>query len=1241
MVLLVLIALAMLSMSTIELRSNQKDKAMAEAQANARMALMLALGELQKSMGPDQRVSANGAILAEGSVKHPHWTGVWDSWKAGGSSASGNDDKSEHRTIDGESNSGMHPTYEENRKDHFRSWLVSLDSEEVATVSTAKDLTLNGIVKPVNGTDAVQLVGEGSLGPDSLPQDYISARLLNVKSNNTSKGRYAWWVGDESQKARIMDDPYQSSAPAASLAEKIFRHQAPGSTGISTIEGFATLTDTQQEQLNALVSRQTLDLVNGVTGEPAENFHHITPFSYSVLADVREGGLKRDLTTLLERPLTRADMYTGFNDNFTSNAKNFILYKFSTKDSWANDGQHEEMVPIHDIAAYYQLYDGNRQTKESIFTLKPRGTIYSSNLVSNGFQIKSPDYGTAANDPAAFLRNYASLYSNPVPIRIQFQLSLSAEPIVPKPTDPNADSHKLQIGLTPSLTFWNPTNLPLVLNFGNPEMYSYMLRVMNFALTIQCVKNGVANGNTGKMDLRGAAGRGNVSSGGGKENIFSMYLSGRKPVIFEPGETKVFSFPYNANMQYEKNRGENYDPKHEAQLGWDASVFLTSSGTNNRVNMKFKKTDKISVKVKSDATPYNGAAFQIFMIQKSRQNRGSSGAWDYRHYQIKSRFGDPRTNTGFNSALLSRGFPGGANQFTTTPRTGSSIINASEARTKQAIPFLYVSVMAGSETHESTGATVFAGRKFPSRPFLHSSAITPQFIDQNSKASTYHHGWNWWVDEVNSVFEAPVQTSPDNQGYYGGGYGIGSGSTHVVQQEIPVVPPMSIAALSHAHLGGYSLAYKSPSPGYAGVVAPQNDANQSYQLLSATGTGGLFPHVLQAIGNSYAHPYIPANKAYKSTSRKYTQAGGNKSVTIADHSYLANKALWDDFFFSSISPAPSNAKVFGTGGTTTAKKRADDFFFSDNSPLPNRRIQPYTKNLDKNKLGALFAKSEDFTDGLGDKIAAYLMVEGALNVNCTSVKAWKIFFSSLKGKKVAYLDKDSAVGGGVNLQEKEASGTPVASFTLPNGKPYVGSSNDPSDSDQWVGWRDLTNTEIEELAVAMVKQVRLRGPFLSLSEFVNRRLDSSNKNLALKGALQAALDDDDVSINEGFRSAKRSFGVSEKIGMNPDFPEALDGPIAYGSAAYIDQADILRGFASQLTPRGDTFVIRTYGDSLDSNGDVKARAWCEAVVQRVPEYLDSQDDAHVKQADLRSSANKSFGRQLRIVSFRWINPSEV
>lgn len=201
--------------------------------------------------------------------------------------------------------------------------------------------------------------------------------------------------------------------------------------------------------------------------------------------------------------------------------------------------------------------------------------------------------------------------------------------------------------------------------------------------------------------------------------------------------------------------------------------------------------------------------------------------------------------------------------------------------------------------------------------------------------------------------------------------------------------------------------------------------------------------------------------------------------------------------------------------------------------------------------------------------------------------------------------------------------------------------SDPSAPQQWLGSRVLTEDQIDDLAEAIVRQVKLRGPFLSMSEFINRRLDANKRELAVKGALQAAIDDPAVSINADFREGVRSFSADEIADQNPAFPEALEGPVAYGSPAYVDQADILRNLAEQLTPRGDTFVIRTYGDSLDANGNVLARAWCEAVLQRVPEYVDDTDENHLKTSDLQSASNKKYGRKIQIISFRWLKADEV
>ena len=72
LILLAVLATGLLSLSAVTLRSAGQGSAQAEARANARMALMVALGELQKQMGPDQRISANGAILSESETDIRH-----------------------------------------------------------------------------------------------------------------------------------------------------------------------------------------------------------------------------------------------------------------------------------------------------------------------------------------------------------------------------------------------------------------------------------------------------------------------------------------------------------------------------------------------------------------------------------------------------------------------------------------------------------------------------------------------------------------------------------------------------------------------------------------------------------------------------------------------------------------------------------------------------------------------------------------------------------------------------------------------------------------------------------------------------------------------------------------------------------------------------------------------------------------------------------------------------------------
>jgi hypothetical protein len=91
---------------------------------------------------------------------------------------------------------------------------------------------------------------------------------------------------------------------------------------------------------------------------------------------------------------------------------------------------------------------------------------------------------------------------------------------------------------------------------------------------------------------------------------------------------------------------------------------------------------------------------------------------------------------------------------------------------------------------------------------------------------------------------------------------------------------------------------------------------------------------------------------------------------------------------------------------------------------------------------------------------------------------------------------------------------------------------------------------------------------------------------------------------------------------------------------WLTQADVLQVIGSSISPRSDTFRIRSYGEALDPAGNPIAKAYCEAVVQRTPDYIDPTNNPTVRGPAL-TPLNRLYGRQFKIVSFRWLTAQEI
>jgi hypothetical protein len=320
---------------------------------------------------------------------------------------------------------------------------------------------------------------------------------------------------------------------------------------------------------------------------------------------------------------------------------------------------------------------------------------------------------------------------------------------------------------------------------------------------------------------------------------------------------------------------------------------------------------------------------------------------------------------------------------------------------------------------------------------------------------------------------------------------------------------------------------------------------------------------------------------------------------VYDLSFEANRALWDSFFLS-------------TGSQEEKKAFAKD---PAKSPLPNGRMRLVADG-----------DADSLEDDLGDfhQAASRLMIDGAFNVNSTRKEAWKALLASTR-----------------NVDYKDSRNIPFPRVLDAPGRAWK--TGDSTDMDNlWDCHRELTPEEIDQLAEAIVAEVRLRGPFLSLADFVNRRLREGETGLA--GPLETAIHK--AGINATL--AKRYRLDNSRSLPNYTHPDRIQDPTmleqtfkpeskVWGCPAWLTQADVLQVIGPALSARSDTFVVRAYGDSV-VDGKVMARAWCEAVLQRLPEPV-NPDASGINPSD--AGTDKDLGRRFTIRSFRWLTQEEL
>ena len=1246
------------------------------ARLNGVVALRLALAHTQQEAGPDRRVTAR-ADLAQpdvpvSSLLNPMWTGVWNTQRP---------NQPPHWLISGRDD--LDPGAQ----------MVSLSGESDYPAPIWLPWQKDYTPTPAN---LIPLVATGSASGAETDKPSGLVTLPRLTLPDDAFGKYAYWVGDEGIKARFNLFDNRTTGTANSLGN-LLALRNPVTPGLALLPGFENYTPN-----DGLARGQTFGDLRNLTGfddgttTPLNSnrlFHDLSASSAGVLADSYHGGLKRDLSLAFE--LSDADFNltefgagkAGAAATGTANGVEPIAMRIPL------DGNSQLSAPVFNRSTlegevrgptWWALRDYHRLYKQIGWDTSGTPTLKARTFYPNASRIMPPTANADPNNVRQTTYSYALTYNgdhatlNPQAMDYGNFWNLGTKP-VPRPINvaatpyihrvmmvfsvnlesfPNGGA-AIYFNLTPIVVVHNPYNVAMKFEARNgaPGTYALAVSFTNWDQWIFRYKRYAAYGtgptSTYEIPLSSFFMQQDDQQANAND-MFRLYLP---DFTLKPGEFRVLSCS-SPNMQ---------DWKRVVEL---SNAFNQSGGFNDTLNdwgfgeasrwfyddaFGFEVLPAGDFRIRQGLACWPGDVINKTASTANFYNRTSEHTELFYRDLNPARVGSAGEKFFPNYTWIAPKYSSRGQPLPPSPITVMDLAVKTADWTNSPYPlFTHSNPMAASCRADGAGRTDLGeGNGFV--------GASPSYRMRLFRPSTW--------SEI-------LQTS-NGLGY--GGYSITSSGTSVaVQTEIPLAPPTGLAQYAHANLS-------------------MRDQQ-----------------ALLGIGSSFAQTQVNVQRTTQLNSPNWTDY---------DNAYLLNHAVWDQYFLSSAAPemtkasapadpipadptanpnANANANGNGNPNSTPAETRdlgqVLDDFINGVQPLNNPRM----------RLLGEYHGGTDLRAAIGDyrRSASVLLHDGTFNVNSTSVEAWTAVLGSAKSiattKYAASLPKTTSTP----IQPQNGR-FPRA---IPQGT-SAAAAGTMTNTSNWSGFASLSDDQIRNLAKAIVEENKARfkvlarterdqsyppaarifrgqmtaaTPYLGLTEFVNRFLHP-NPQVSRCGALQSAIFRADkyyatkADNSDRFSDRLSNKGVIGKVDAaalstptagpfaNPENVELLD-PVgknvahsALGAAGNLLQSDLLEVIGSSLSTRSDTFTIRAYGEAWNTSGD-SAKCWIEAVIQRVPEFMDRSNAPETAVASPKTPAslvpgstvtadpttsnqltavNQVLGRRFRIVSFRTLKPNEI